>query len=82
MATDKKKKTEAKERVNIHRFHISGYIVVDPKDTKTIVSAADTVNKTIDGLKASGATIENENSYFTSTTVDKSDGEDDDGDED
>lgn len=68
-AGGKKPATAAKERINIHRFNISGYIAIDSKKTSTVVEASDAVNAALKVLTDAKAVIQKDEAYFTSTTL-------------
>ena len=78
MANENQKQTQAaaaasttKERLNVLKFNVAGYIPVNSKDVKTITKAADVFNKTIADLKAGGAVItRDEEPQFTTVAKD------------
>ncbi len=56
----------AKDRINVLKFNVAGYIPVNAKQASTITKAIDAFNATIADLKKAGATItKDEEPQFT-----------------
>lgn len=61
----------SKERINVLKFNLAGYIPVNSKDVKTIVRASELFTKLIDELKKGGAKItRDEEPVFTTVSAD------------
>ena len=60
-----------KERLNVLKFNLAGYIPVNSKDVKTIVRASEVFNKAIADLKSGGAKItRDEEPTYTTVSAD------------